>query len=103
MCPSRHPIYLILLSLGVMPRVPTALHLLVTYIDDITRPIAICNDTHKFVAYRYSTLQEFVVDNKVMVTTFPRPWLSCPIICLSKLDVSLACMVYLADKKLRTL
>ena len=26
-----------------------------------------CNDTHKFVAYLYSTLQEFVVDNKVMV------------------------------------
>jgi len=30
---------------------PTTLHLLVTYIDDITKPIAICNDTHKFAAY----------------------------------------------------
>ena len=48
---------------------PTTLHLHVAYIDDITRPIAICNNTHKFVAYPYSTLQEFVVDNKVMVTS----------------------------------
>ena len=46
---------------------PTTLHFLVAYIDDITRPIAICNDTHKFAAYPYSTLQEFAVDNKVMV------------------------------------
>ena len=40
----------------------TTLHLPVAYIDDITRPIAICNNTHKFAAYPYSTLQEFVVD-----------------------------------------
>ena len=52
-----------------MPRVPTALHLPAAYIDDITRPIAICNDTYKFVAYQYSILQEFTVDNKVMVTS----------------------------------
>jgi len=48
---------------------PTTLHLPVAYIDDITRPIAICNDTHKFAAYLYSTLQEFAVDNKVIVTS----------------------------------
>ena len=46
---------------------PTTLHLPVAYIDDITRPITICNDTHKFTTYPYSTLQEFTVDNKVMV------------------------------------
>ena len=48
---------------------PTTLHFPVAYIDDITRPIAICNNTHKFVAYPYSTLQEFAVDNTVMVTS----------------------------------
>jgi len=46
----------ILPSLGVMPRVPTTLHLFVAYIDDIIRPIAICIDTHKFATYPYSTL-----------------------------------------------
>ena len=35
MCHPRHPIYLFFLSLGVMPRFPTALHLSVAY-DDIT-------------------------------------------------------------------
>ena len=34
-----------------MLRIPPALHLSVAYIDDITRPIANCNDTHKFAAY----------------------------------------------------
>jgi len=48
---------------------PTTLHLHVAYIDDITRPIAICNDTHKFVAYPYSTFQKFAVNNKVIVTS----------------------------------
>ena len=46
-------------------------HLPFAYIDDITRPIAICNDTYKFVAYSYSVLQEFTVDNKVMITSYP--------------------------------
>jgi len=41
----RHLIYLILMSLGVMPRVPTILYLPVAHINNITRPIAICNDT----------------------------------------------------------
>jgi len=49
---------------------PTTLHLPVTYIDDITRPLAFYNDTHKFVAYIYSILQEFAIDNKVMVMSF---------------------------------
>jgi len=31
----------------------------------------ICNDTYKLVAYLYSILQEFTVDNKVMVTSNP--------------------------------
>jgi len=46
------------------------LHLLVAHIDDITRLIAICNDTYKFVAYSYSSLQKFIVDNKMMVTSY---------------------------------
>jgi len=45
-----------------MPIVPAALHLPVARVDDITRPIAICNDTYKFVAYLYSILQKFAVD-----------------------------------------
>jgi len=55
-----------------MLRVPTTLHLPVAYIDDISRPIAICNDTNKFAAYPYNTLQEFMVDNKVMATSHPK-------------------------------
>jgi len=54
-----------------MPGVPTALHLLVAYIDDITMPIAIYNDTYKYAAYSYSILQEFTVDSKVMVLSHP--------------------------------
>ena len=46
---------------------PTILHLHVVYIDDITKLIEICNNTHKFGVYLYSTLQEFAVDNKVIV------------------------------------
>ena len=37
--------------------------------DDITRPIAIYNKNYKFFAYPYSVLQEFTVDNKVIVTS----------------------------------
>ena len=46
----------------------TVLYSHVACIDDITRPIAICNDTYKFAVYSYSILQEFTVDSKVMVT-----------------------------------
>ena len=52
-----------------MLRIPIVLHLHVAHIDDITRPIAICNGTYKFVVYLYSILQEFIVDNKVIVTS----------------------------------
>ena len=52
-----------------MLRIPTALHLPVAHIDDITRLIAICNNTYKFSAYPYSILQEFTVDDRVMVTS----------------------------------
>ena len=41
---------------------PSTLLLPVAYIDDITRSITICNDTHKFATYSYSTLQEFAVE-----------------------------------------
>ena len=55
-----------------MPKVPTVLHLhAAAHIDDITMPILICNDTYKFVVCPYSILQEFAVDNKVMVTSHP--------------------------------
>ena len=52
-----------------MPRVPIALCFLVAHIDDITRSVAICNDTYIFVAYPYSIKEEFTVDNKVMITS----------------------------------
>jgi len=39
-----------------MSRVLITLHLHVTYIDNITRPIAICNETYKFAAYPYNIL-----------------------------------------------
>ena len=51
--------------------VSSALHLHIAHIDDITRPIVIYNDTHKFVAYQYSTLQKFALDNKMMVPSHP--------------------------------
>jgi len=70
-CPPRHPISPILLLLGVMPRVSTVLHLHAAYIDDITRLIAICNDTYKFAAYPYIILQEFAVDKGMIVTSHP--------------------------------
>ena len=55
-CPLKHPRYIFFSFLGIMLRAPTALHLLVAHIDDITKPIAICNDAYKFVAYPYSIL-----------------------------------------------
>jgi len=70
-CPSRHPRYIIFPSLGIMPRVHIVLHSPVAHIDNITRPIVIYNDTYKFAAYSYNILQEFAVDNKVMVTSHP--------------------------------
>jgi len=70
-CSHRHVISLILLSLGVMFKIPNALHLLVAHIDDITRSIIICNDNYKFAANIYSILQEFAFDNKVIVTSHP--------------------------------
>jgi len=42
----------------IMPRMPTTLHLPVAHNDAITRLIAICNDTYKFVAYLYNILQD---------------------------------------------
>ena len=71
MCHPRHPIYLILPSLGVTPRVLTALYLYVAHIDNITRLIAICNDTNKFAIYPHNILQKFTVDSKVMVLSHP--------------------------------
>jgi len=69
MCNLRHPIYLIFSSLGVMPRVPIALYLPIAHDDDITRYLANCDENYKFAAYSYSILQEFTVDNKVIVTS----------------------------------
>ena len=57
LCPLRHPNYILFSSLEIMPREPIALHLLVAHID-ITKPIAICNDSYRFVAYSYNILQE---------------------------------------------
>ena len=54
-----------------MPRMPTALYLVIAHIDDITWLIVICNDAYKFIAYPYSILQDFAVNNKVIVTSHP--------------------------------
>ena len=59
-------------SLRVMPRVPTILHLLVAHDDDSTRYLANCDENYKFDAYPYSTLQEFAVDNTLIVTSHPK-------------------------------
>jgi len=71
MCPPRQPKYIIFSSLGIMLRVLTVLHLYIVHIDEITRAIAIYNDTYKFVACPYNTLQKFAIDNKVMVMSHP--------------------------------
>jgi len=47
------------ISLGVMPKVPTALHLSVTHDDDITGQLTNCDENYKFSVYPYSLLQEF--------------------------------------------
>jgi len=66
-CPLRHHVYIIFSFLGFILRVSTALHLPVTYDDNLTKQIAICNDNYKFAAYAYNILQKFAVDNKVIV------------------------------------
>jgi len=55
-CHPRHLIYLIFLSLGVMPRVFTMLHLPIAHDDDITRQLANCDETYKFSIYPYIML-----------------------------------------------
>ena len=67
-CPPRYPVYIIFPSLGVMLRMFTALYLSVAH-DNLTKQIAICNGNYKFAAYSYSILQEFAIDNKVIVTS----------------------------------
>jgi len=41
----------------------------VAHDDNLTRQIAICNDSYKFTAFLYNILQEFTIDNKVIVTS----------------------------------
>ena len=55
-------------SLGVMPRVPIALHLSVAHDDDIIRQLANCDENYKFLVYPYSMLKEFAVDVEMIVT-----------------------------------
>ena len=55
-----------------MSRVSTQLHLPIAHDDNLIRQIAICNDNYKFVACPYSILQEFVVDNKMIVTSYSK-------------------------------
>ena len=49
-------ISLFFLSLGVMPRVPTTLHLHVARDDGITTQLANCNENDRFSLYPYSML-----------------------------------------------
>ena len=68
MFPPRHPKYIIFSSLEIMPSAYCIAFACYVYCA-ITRPIAICDDTYKFVAYSYNILQEYAIDNKVMVTS----------------------------------
>ena len=43
-CPSRHHVYIIFPTIGVILRVSTVLYLLVAHDDNLTRQIAICSD-----------------------------------------------------------
>jgi len=69
-CPPRHLRYIIFFIFRnyALSAYYTAFASCI-YIDDITRPIAICNDTYKFAVYTYSNLQEFEVDSKGMVAS----------------------------------
>jgi len=53
-----------------VPRVSTALHLLVVY-NNVTRQLGSDNDNYKFSACPYSILQEFAVENEVVVISYP--------------------------------
>jgi len=54
MCHPRHPSFFSLL--GVMPKVPTILHLPVAQDDDITRQLANYDENYKCAAYPYNIL-----------------------------------------------
>ena len=71
-CHPRYHIYLLFLSLRVIPRVPTALHLHVAHDNDFTTKLVNCNENYKLYAYPYSKLQEFAVDSEVIVTSHPK-------------------------------
>ena len=79
----KHPMYLISLPSGVMPRVSTALHLPVTF-DDITGQLANCNEKCKFSTCPYNVLQDFTVDSEVTKTSHSKiarklhAWCTCP-------------------------
>jgi len=64
--PPRKPIYLFVLSLGVLPSTFVALHLPEIH-DEIYRQITICNDDYRFVVYPHSSLPEFAVKYVVMI------------------------------------
>ena len=66
-CYSRHSIYPIFSSLCVIPRVLTALHLLIAHDDDITRQLVNCDDKYKFSVYPYSMLQKFAIDSELII------------------------------------
>jgi len=54
-----------------MLRVPTALHLYVAHDDDITRQLTNCDENYKIYAYPYDIMEEFAVDNEVIITSHP--------------------------------
>jgi len=55
-CPFRHPVYIISPPIGVLPRVPTVLHLHVALDDDFTRQLANCDENYKFLVFSCSIL-----------------------------------------------
>jgi len=68
--PPRRLRYIFFPSLGIMARVLTAFHFPVAHIDDITRLIAICNDTYKFAANPYSICRnlQLIIRQSLRVT-----------------------------------
>lgn len=63
MCSPRKSIYLFV----VLPSESIALHFLIMH-DDISRQTILYSDVYKFITYPYNILQEFVIDNEVIVS-----------------------------------
>ena len=64
---EKKPIYLFVISLGLIPSELVALHFPKIH-DEIQKQITICNDNYKFDAYPHNILQKIAVKNMMIVT-----------------------------------